>query len=57
MEPEPPVKDQRSTEDPSQEPVEESRVELLEELCDLWIEHTNCSLNEIVSVINDPQEA
>ncbi len=32
------------------------RVELLEELCDLWMEHTKCSLNEIVSVINDPQE-
>ena len=31
VEPEPPVKDQRSTEDPSQEPVEESHVELLEE--------------------------
>lgn len=37
-------------------PVEQSRrVALLQELCDLWMGETNCSLDEIVAVISDPQ--
>ena len=30
------------------------RAELLQALCDLWMEDTDCSLNEVVAVINDP---
>ena len=30
------------------------RAELLRALCDLWMGATDCSLNEIVAVINDP---
>ena len=36
-------------------PLEQpEREALLRQLCDLWMEHTGCSLNEIVAVINDP---
>ena len=39
-------------------PVEQSRrVALLTELCDLWRRETNCSLDEVVGVISDPQAA
>ena len=31
-----------------------TRETLLRQLCDLWMEQTGCSLNEIVAVINDP---
>ncbi len=38
------------------EPVaQETRMTLLSELCDLWMQETGCSLDEIVAVINDPQ--
>ena len=30
------------------------RVELLKELCDLWIAETNCSIDEVVGIISDP---
>ncbi len=37
------------------EPVEQSaRIEMLQELCDLWAGETGCTLDEIVGVINDP---
>ena len=36
-------------------PLEQStRVDMLEQLCALWMDQTNCSLDEIVGVINDP---
>ena len=31
------------------------RIELLKELCDLWIAHTGRSSDEVVGVIADPQ--
>ena len=30
------------------------RAALLSQLCDLWMEQTGCSLDEIVAVVNDP---
>lgn len=37
-------------------PLEQAdRVALLEEVCDLWMDQTGCSLDEIVAVISDPQ--
>ncbi|MEM1434940.1 MAG: hypothetical protein AAGG11_12845 [Pseudomonadota bacterium] len=37
-------------------PLEQSRrVELLQELCDLWTHETRCSHDELVGVISDPQ--
>ena len=39
----------------SGEPVEQSaRIDMLQELCDLWSGTTGCTLDEIVGVINDP---
>jgi len=35
--------------------AQETRVDLLGELCDIWMGETGCSLNEIVAVINDPK--
>lgn len=35
--------------------AQERRKVLLEELCDLWIAETGCSINEVVGVIADPQ--
>lgn len=41
---------------PANEPLETSRrIELLEELCDIWIERTGKSIDEVVGVISDPQ--
>ena len=41
----------------SAEPVaQDTRTALLKTLCDGWMEETGCSLNEIVAVINDPQD-
>jgi hypothetical protein len=38
------------------EPLETPRrVELLKELCDIWIERTGKSINEVVGVISDPK--
>ena len=31
------------------------RIELLKELCDIWIERTGKSINEVVGVISDPK--
>ena len=37
------------------EPLEQARrEELLNELCDLWIGETRCSVDELVGVISDP---
>lgn len=37
-------------------PLEQKRREaLLNELCDLWIRETNCSHDEVVGVISDPE--
>ena len=33
---------------------QDTRVSLLNELCDLWMAETGCGLDEIVAVINDP---
>jgi len=30
------------------------RVPLLEEVCDIWMRETNCSIDEVVASINDP---
>ncbi len=32
------------------------RTSLLTDLCDLWMDETGCSLDEIVAVINDPRD-
>ncbi|MEL6824685.1 MAG: hypothetical protein AAFN91_00435 [Pseudomonadota bacterium] len=37
-------------------PIEKAdREALLRELCGIWTQETNCSLNEIVGVISDPE--
>ena len=42
----------------AEEPIpQEKRVSLLKELCDIWIDETGCSLDEVVAIINDPQPA
>ena len=33
---------------------QERRVSLLQEICDVWMEGTGCSLNEIVATVSDP---
>ena len=38
------------------EPLDQShRAALLGELCELWMNETGCSINEIVAVISDPR--
>ena len=38
------------------EPLEQPRrAALLKELCDLWINTTGCSINDVVGVIRDPE--
>lgn len=32
----------------------ESRTELLREICDIWMQETGCSLDEVVAAIGDP---
>ncbi len=40
------------------EPVaQDTRTELLQELCAAWSGATGCSINEVVGIINDPQAA
>lgn len=40
----------------STEPLETARrIELLKQLCDIWIERTGKSINEVVGVISDPK--
>lgn len=40
----------------SSKPLEAPRrVELLKELCDIWIKRTGKSMNEVVCVISDPK--
>ena len=40
------------------EPVaQETRTDLLHELCAAWADATGCSLDEVVGIINDPQAA
>ncbi len=34
---------------------QETRVELLGEICAIWMEETGCSLNEVVATINNPR--
>lgn len=37
-------------------PVDQPRrVELLNEICALWMDETRCSLDEIVAVVSDPR--
>ena len=31
------------------------RVPLLNEICDLWMNETGCSINEVVASVNDPR--
>jgi len=33
---------------------QDTRVTLLQEICDLWMAETGCAMDEIVAVINDP---
>ncbi|MEM1249157.1 MAG: hypothetical protein AAGA81_03220 [Acidobacteriota bacterium] len=40
------------------EPLAQSRrEEVLRELCDFWIGETGCSVDELVGVVSDPQQA
>ncbi|MEO1046285.1 MAG: hypothetical protein AAFX04_12660 [Pseudomonadota bacterium] len=32
------------------------RITILQRICDLWMEKTTCSINEIVASINDPAQ-
>lgn len=37
--------------------AQDRRTRLLNDLCDLWMAETGCSMNEIVGVISDPVDA
>ncbi|MEL8054778.1 MAG: hypothetical protein AAGK66_01370 [Pseudomonadota bacterium] len=39
---------------PDQAVEQARRVTLLKEVCDIWMSHTGCSLDEIVAAIADP---
>lgn len=34
--------------------AQEERVEIMEKICDFWMENTGCSINEIVAAVSDP---
>ena len=34
--------------------AQEDRVQVMHQVCDLWIEKTGCSINEIVAAVGDP---
>ena len=33
---------------------QDDRIALMSEICDLWMEQTGCSINEIVAAVSDP---
>ncbi len=36
--------------------TQERRAELLGEICELWMDETRCSMNEIMAVVSDPRD-
>lgn len=34
--------------------AQEERVEIMQKICDFWMENTGCSINEIVAAVSDP---
>ena len=36
--------------------AQEKRASLLTDLCEIWMDNTGCSIDEIVAVINDPKD-
>ena len=36
--------------------VQETRVDLLKGICEFWMNETGCAIDDVVAVINDPDE-